>query len=146
MSYTLKLGTRLKIRSIIHVAAEPLPFFWPMRNFIHHNPLHGLENLPFEEAVEQGSRLFHARSSLPRVEYQRFLEQDKVDRQALQKAVADHIADAAPIPGIDLEGWLMLLRSDQLHPCCLPMKRKLLISTGTKRRTFSMGSTISTTC
>lgn len=127
MTYTLNLGTRLKIRSIIHVAAEPLPFFWPMRNFIHHNPLHGLENLPFEEAVEQGSRLFRARSSLPRIEYQRFLEQDKVDRDALQKAVADHIADAEPIPGIDLEGWLMQLITSQQHLCCLPMKQPLCL-------------------
>ena len=47
---SLELGRRLKIRSSIHVAAEPLPLFWPMRTFIHHNPLHGLEHLPFEEA------------------------------------------------------------------------------------------------
>ena len=60
-----------------------VPHYWPIGSFIHHNPLHGLENLPLEQAVEQGSRLFHARSSLPRVEYQRFLEQDKVDRDAL---------------------------------------------------------------
>ena len=40
------LGMSLKIRSMIHMAAEPIPFFWPMRTFIHHNPLHGLEHLP----------------------------------------------------------------------------------------------------
>ena len=32
---SLSLGSRLKIRSMIHVAAEPLPLFWPMRTFIH---------------------------------------------------------------------------------------------------------------
>ena len=40
---SLTLGQKLKIRSMVYVAAEPIPFFWPMRSFIHHNPLHGLE-------------------------------------------------------------------------------------------------------
>ncbi len=36
---------------MVTVAGEFLPFMWPMRNFIYHNPLHGLEHLPFEAAV-----------------------------------------------------------------------------------------------
>ncbi|MDA7896511.1 DUF2309 domain-containing protein, partial [bacterium] len=59
---SLTLGEKLKVRSMIHVAAEPVPFFWPMRSFIHHNPLHGLEDLPFDEATEKGSEIFHARA------------------------------------------------------------------------------------
>ena len=51
---SLSLGMKAQIRSMIFVAGEPIPFFWPMRAFIHHNPLHGLEQLPFEEA-EVGS-------------------------------------------------------------------------------------------
>ena len=56
---TISLGKSLKIRSTIQVAAEPISFFWPMRTFIHHNPLHGLEHLPFDLAVKEGKRLFH---------------------------------------------------------------------------------------
>ncbi len=67
------LGKTLKIRSMATVAGEVLPFFWPMRNFIHHNPLHGLEHLPFEQAVAEAARLFHARGSLPRTDCQRML-------------------------------------------------------------------------
>lgn len=55
---SIPLGRRLSIRSSIHVAAEPIPYFWPMRTFIHHNPLHGLEHLAFEEALKLGAELF----------------------------------------------------------------------------------------
>ena len=51
---TLPLGQTLKIRTMVYVAGEPIPFFWPMRSFIHHNPLHGLEHLPFDKAVALG--------------------------------------------------------------------------------------------
>ena len=61
---SLSLGIRLKIRSMIHVAAEPLPLFWPMRTFIHHNPLHGLEHLTFHAAATRGAELFRARAFL----------------------------------------------------------------------------------
>jgi uncharacterized protein YbcC (UPF0753/DUF2309 family) len=123
----LDLGTRLRIRSMIHVAAEPLPFSWPMRSFIHHNPLHGLENLPFDQAVQQGAELFHARGGLPREEYQRFLAVDKVDREKLETAVSDILAEHEAIPGIELDRWLMHLLTAQTQHCCLPMKQPLCL-------------------
>ena len=79
------MGEKLNIRAMVYVAAEPIPYFWPMRSFIHHNPLHGLEDMPFETAVEQGRRLFHARGYLPRSEYQRYLKQGSVDYAALDR-------------------------------------------------------------
>lgn len=84
---TLSLGRQLKIRSMVHMAAEPIPNFWPMRTFIHHNPLHGLEDLPFPEAVERGETLFQGRGFLPRVDYQRLLAQGRVDRAALEDGI-----------------------------------------------------------
>ena len=53
---TLSLGKRLRIRALVYVAGEPIPSFWPMRTFIHHNPLFGLEHLPFEAAVARVAR------------------------------------------------------------------------------------------
>ncbi|MCF7989960.1 MAG: DUF2309 domain-containing protein [Thiohalocapsa sp.] len=87
------LGKRLKIRSMVSMAGEFLPFFWPMRSFIHHNPLHGLEYLPFEQAVEQATRLFHARGYLPRAQYQRFLREGSIDSAVLEALVDDFVAD-----------------------------------------------------
>ena len=52
---TLELGASLRVRALVYVAGERIPFFWPMRGFIHHNPLHGFEHMPFEQAVEAGA-------------------------------------------------------------------------------------------
>jgi len=85
------LGQRLKIRSMVTMAGEVLPFFWPMRNFIHHNPLHGLEQLPFEQAVAEATRLFHARGWLRRNEYQRMLADGDISLEALEELVAAQV-------------------------------------------------------
>lgn len=118
---TLPLGQALQIRTMIYVAGEAIPFFWPMRSFIHHNPLHGLEHLPFPQAVATGARLFHGRGFLPRRDYQHYLAQGKVDRDALAHNIERFVAQQASIPGIDLSHWLMTLltRSPQAPaPSC----------------------------
>ncbi|WP_018882361.1 MULTISPECIES: DUF2309 domain-containing protein [unclassified Thioalkalivibrio] len=84
---TLSLGRQLKIRSMVHMAAEPIPNFWPMRTFIHHNPLHGLEDHPFPEAIERGRALFHGRGFLARADYQWLLADGRIDPDALDTAI-----------------------------------------------------------
>ncbi len=113
---TLPLGQQLKIRTMIYVAGEPIPFFWPMRSFIHHNPLHGLEHLPFPEAVKTGARLFHGRGFLSRREYQRYLTQGKVDHGALATGVDAFLAQQPAIADLDLSHWLMTLLTRREQP------------------------------
>lgn len=104
---SLALGQQLRIRAMVHVAGEAIPNFWPMRTFIHHNPLHGLEHLPFAQAAEEGERLFRARAYLPRATYQRFLQEGKVDISTLDDQVRRFIAGEAPIAGLDLQPLMM---------------------------------------
>ncbi|MEF8793806.1 DUF2309 domain-containing protein [Thiohalorhabdus sp.] len=113
---SLSLGEKLKIRATVYVSGEPIPFFWPMRSFIHHNPLHGLEHLPFPEAVARGEKLFDARGFLPRHRYQRYLAEGEVDRDQLASEVGDFAAERDAIPGIDLPSWLLALLTHVEHP------------------------------
>ena len=117
---SIRLGLRLKIRAMIHVAAEPIPFFWPMRTFIHHNPLHGLEHLPFDQAARQGAELFHGRVFLPRLVYQGYLAEGKVDRQALSDAISRYLEARGGITGIDLQHWLTVLLTEVREPVIRP--------------------------
>lgn len=104
---SIPLGTNLRIRAMVYVAAEPVPYFWPMRSFIHHNPLHGFEHLPFEQAVEKGTRLFKARGFLPRSAYRRYLDEGQVDIQTLQQQVERLVASQDITLPLDLGAWLM---------------------------------------
>lgn len=106
---SLSLDEKLKVRSMVHVAGKAVPFFWPMRAFIHHNPLHGFEDLPFGEAAQKGSQLFHGRSFLPRKTYQGYLEEGRIDRHKLQDLI-DEFADQEEVPdNVDLTAWLRQL-------------------------------------
>jgi uncharacterized protein YbcC (UPF0753/DUF2309 family) len=108
----LSLANRLRVRATTYVAGEPVPYFWPMRNFIHHNPLYGLEHLPFAEAVRRGEQLFHAKAFLPRSAYQRWQSRGQVDAATLREVVARKIPNYDPVPGIDWAAWMHALLED----------------------------------
>jgi uncharacterized protein len=56
---------RMELRALILLASEVIADYWPMRTFVHHNPLHGLEYLHFEQAVSWAQRLIEAKRYLP---------------------------------------------------------------------------------
>ncbi|MDD2790753.1 MAG: Na-translocating system protein MpsB [Sulfurimonas sp.] len=68
----------LHIDSLVESAIERIPNFWPIKSFIARNPLHGFENMHFEDAVNKAHTLFHSNKSLPREEYQRFYQEGKI--------------------------------------------------------------------
>ena len=44
------------IRDLVHDASVVIAHYWPMRSFVHHNPIRHLEIYPFEEAVRVARR------------------------------------------------------------------------------------------
>jgi uncharacterized protein YbcC (UPF0753/DUF2309 family) len=105
---------------MVYVAGEPVPFFWPMRSFIHHNPLHGLEHLPFDQAVQKGATLFQARGFLPRSVYQGYLADGRLDSDALAAELRAFAAAHPVSPGIDLAAWARILLEQFPQPLCRP--------------------------
>ncbi len=79
---------RMELRSYVQLAGEVVSQYWPMRTFIHHNPLHGLETLPFEQAVQYGRQLFGGRGYLPVHEYRRHLNSGRITSEDLRAVLA----------------------------------------------------------
>ena len=67
---------RQQLRQVIQEANEPIAPFWPMRTMVAQNPIHGLEYLPFDQAVRKGKDLLGGNGYLPNEEYRRFIERD----------------------------------------------------------------------
>src|SRR5262245_49895663 len=54
----------MELRTLIRLSSEIISYYWPMRTFVHHNPLHGLEDRPFEEAVQLAQKWLGGRGYL----------------------------------------------------------------------------------
>lgn len=52
------------LRGLIAAAARLLPAQGPISSFVALNPLHGFEDRPFPQAVEEAARLMHAQPYL----------------------------------------------------------------------------------
>ncbi|NKB39133.1 MAG: DUF2309 family protein [Gammaproteobacteria bacterium] len=73
---------------LIEEAAEPVSQFWPMKGFVSHNPIQGLEHLPFDEAFRQAKDLFGAEGYLPAEEYRALLQTGRITQESVNSAMA----------------------------------------------------------
>ena len=82
---------RMELRGIVHLAGEVIAQYWPMRTFVHHNPLHSLEYLPFEETVRRGKQFMGGNGYLPGHQYRAYLKSGRIrleDLNAVLKPLA----------------------------------------------------------
>jgi uncharacterized protein YbcC (UPF0753/DUF2309 family) len=99
----MDLARKLKIRSLVNVASEGIPYCWPMRSFIYRNPLHNLEKIPFKEAVEIGRTTFKAKGYLSRGEYQKIYREKKIKKEKLIEAVEEFLKRQTKKSSLDLD-------------------------------------------
>ncbi|HKN85509.1 MAG TPA: DUF2309 domain-containing protein [Nitrospiraceae bacterium] len=78
---------RMELRSYVELAGEVIAQYWPMRTFIHHNPLHGLESLPFYQAVARGAELFGGRGYLSNEMFREYLHRGRIDLDEVRAAL-----------------------------------------------------------
>ena len=76
------------IRTLAYQASAAIARCWPLRTFIYRNPLQGFEQLPFDEAVRQGKRLFGGRGYLPNDTYRALARAGRISDGAIREAVA----------------------------------------------------------
>ena len=78
---------RMELRSYVELAGEVVAQYWPMRTFIHHNPLHGLESLPFHEAVARGAELFGGRGYLSNETFREYVHRGRIELDEVRAAL-----------------------------------------------------------
>ncbi|MGH8628168.1 MAG: putative inorganic carbon transporter subunit DabA, partial [Gammaproteobacteria bacterium] len=107
------------LRHLIAEACEPIAQFWPMKNFVHHNPIHGLEHLPFDKAVREAKHLLGGNGYLSNKEYRQLYREGRITAEgvirALQRVgprVAGYIRNQGGCPRVEgtdvLRGHLLI--------------------------------------
>jgi uncharacterized protein YbcC (UPF0753/DUF2309 family) len=93
-----------RMRGLARRAAEIVAPLWPIETFIACNPLLGLEDLPFEQAVAEGARLFGGRVHPAVSAFAADLRAGRIAPAALAAAFAARADafDAAALPGVSL--------------------------------------------
>ncbi len=85
------------ISSAIQHAAHYLPGQGPITVFIHHNTLHALEHLPFEQAVQVGADLFGCRAFLTEERYREEIAKGRIRSIDISEALLESLGDKAEI-------------------------------------------------
>ena len=80
------------IDDAIHHVSHWLPSQNPIKDFIHHNTLHAVQNRPFADAVAIASRLYGAKSSQPLSYFQKRHTSGRIYDFALDAALRVHSA------------------------------------------------------
>ncbi|HEY1304797.1 MAG TPA: DUF2309 domain-containing protein [Vicinamibacterales bacterium] len=100
---------------VIDDLAHLLPGQGPISIFIHHNTLHAFEQMPFEEAVEQGAARFACEPFLSEARYRTKLASGRILAKDVESILAEELGSRGADQIADLGTRLDLWRRIVLH-------------------------------
>ncbi len=111
---------RMELRGIVQLAGEVIAQYWPMRTFVHHNPLHSLEYLPFEETVRRGKQFMGGNGYLPGETYRGYVRAGRITVDHLDAALKPWAADAHVNIGLRRVAHDDVLKACLIDGLCAP--------------------------
>ncbi len=117
--------SRMHLRGLILVASEIVATNWPMRTFVHHNPLHGLEDLHFNDAVRRARKLLGGHGYLSNAAYRDYLRSGRIHPAHLDAALAPLNQDKRATWGARTVTHAEVLRAHLLHGMTAPAEDTL---------------------
>jgi uncharacterized protein YbcC (UPF0753/DUF2309 family) len=79
------------LKHVIEHASHLLPAQGPISVFIHHNTLHGFEDLAFDQGVQKGAEIFGNQPYLPEEKFREHLATGRIRTSDLQTVLAEDL-------------------------------------------------------
>ncbi|HEY4000140.1 MAG TPA: DUF2309 domain-containing protein [Candidatus Xenobia bacterium] len=109
---------RMEMRGIVRIASESVARYWPMRTFVHHNPLADLESVPFDQAVRLGRQRLGGRGYLACQAYRSYLTSGRIQPAQLDTALSAIARDEYVELGASRVSHGDVLRAALVHGLC----------------------------
>lgn len=93
----MKAATAARLKDVVEKVAELLPAQGPIASFVHHNPLHAFEYLPFEAAVVDAGRRFSCEPFLSLEDYRQYQRSGRIRAQDIEAVIEEDCAGAEPL-------------------------------------------------
>ena len=116
---------RMEIRGFVRLSSETIAHYWPMRTFVHHNPLHGLESLHFEEALRRGHQLLGGKGYLPNETFREYFRSGRIRPHHIDAALKSLVCDKHVALGTRDISHFEALRAHLLEGITAPPKETI---------------------
>ena len=116
---------RMELRGVVRLAGEVIAQYWPMRTFVHHNPLHSLEYLPFEETVRRGKQFMGGSGYLPSCQYRAYYAAGRIRQEDLDIALKPLACESQVLIGSQKLTHADVLRACLIEGLCDPIVEPL---------------------
>jgi len=110
----------MQLRGLIRLASEVVAHYWPMRTFVHHNPLHGMEDHHFDEAVTRAQQLLGGQGYLSNETFRDYFRSGRIRLEHLDAALKPFARDDSVKLGAREVSQIEVLRTHFLQVLAAP--------------------------